>query len=297
MILRGLMILLICFAFTQFQSDDIESQLDSFAPENDLQISVYDKARNEDITEEVFNDIMTSAKEVYTSLVADQSAVLDLAGEWANSTVNAYAKRVGNNWWVRIYGGLARHPHMTIDGLTIVICHELGHHMGGAPKKTSWYGTPIWAAAEGQSDYYAAAKCARKMFGADENNIEIAAELELPEEVIQSCHDLWGESEQNVAICLRTAKAGESLGFVLADITKKEMPSLTLPSDLVVKKTNLSGYPGVQCRVDTMLQGALCLVDHEVMPGDHPFDGFCNRKDGYEIGPRPLCWYNPEDFE
>lgn len=40
---------------------------------------------------------------------------------------------------------------MTRDGLALVICHELGHHFGGAPKST----VPLkkWNSYKGQVDY------------------------------------------------------------------------------------------------------------------------------------------------
>ena len=65
--------------------------------------------------------------------------------------------RLLNEWRVVIYGGL-EHPLLTLDGLTAVICHEVGHHLGGFAFKTSILGDN-WAATEGQSDYFAAHRC------------------------------------------------------------------------------------------------------------------------------------------
>jgi hypothetical protein len=48
--------------------------------------------------------------------------------------------------------------------MTLIICHELGHHVGGFPFVS---GTPFggyWAATEGQSDYYSTQVCARTMW-------------------------------------------------------------------------------------------------------------------------------------
>jgi hypothetical protein len=33
-----------------------------------------------------------------------------------------------------MFGGLARHELVTDDGFMMVVCHETGHHLGGAPR-------------------------------------------------------------------------------------------------------------------------------------------------------------------
>jgi Zn-dependent protease with chaperone function len=53
-----------------------------------------------------------------------------------------------------MFGGLARDPLVTKDGFSAVICHEIGHHIAGAPRKGF-----SWASNEGQADYFATTKC------------------------------------------------------------------------------------------------------------------------------------------
>jgi len=67
---------------------------------------------------------------------------------WEDGTVNAYASENGNNDVISMFGGLARHPAITPDAFYLVACHEIGHHLGGAPKK----GNTQWASNEGQAD-------------------------------------------------------------------------------------------------------------------------------------------------
>ena len=57
---------------------------------------------------------------------------------------------------------------ITVDGMALVACHEMGHHMGGAPKIDGWYGSS-WATNEGGADYYGTLKCARRFFAGDDN--------------------------------------------------------------------------------------------------------------------------------
>lgn len=45
------------------------------------------------------------------------------------SIINAQALRLANKQLVTIYGGLALHPRLGSDGLTLIILHEVGHHL------------------------------------------------------------------------------------------------------------------------------------------------------------------------
>ena len=45
------------------------------------------------------------------------------------SIINAQALRLANRQLVTIYGGLALHPRLGSDGLTLIVLHEVGHHL------------------------------------------------------------------------------------------------------------------------------------------------------------------------
>jgi hypothetical protein len=59
-----------------------------------------------------------------------------------------------------MYGGLARYPGMTEMGFQIVLCHEIGHHLGGQP---TYNQGRDWASVEGQSDYWATLSCMKTL--------------------------------------------------------------------------------------------------------------------------------------
>lgn len=126
-------------------------------PENDLNISVHAK-RTGGISEETFNSVIDEAEELYTSIISGMGGTLEIERNWEDGTVNAYAQRLGSTWKVSMFGGLARHETITRDGFALVVCHEIGHHIGGAPKKVSYWSNP-WASNEGQADYFATLKC------------------------------------------------------------------------------------------------------------------------------------------
>lgn len=57
-------------------------------------------------------------------------------------------------------------PGVTPDSYLALLCHEVGHRLGGPPFKTRPI-DPSWSSTEGQSDYFAASVCLKKVFSAD----------------------------------------------------------------------------------------------------------------------------------
>src|SRR5690606_1616432 len=136
---------------------------EGIVPENDLYIAADSKSMlNSNLDEEKFNAVIDKVLAVYEPLVEAEGGELKVERNWTDGTVNAYAHRRGGTWNVAMFGGLARHETITEDGFALVVCHEIGHHIGGAPKKGGWFST--WATNEGQADYFATLKCLRKVF-------------------------------------------------------------------------------------------------------------------------------------
>jgi hypothetical protein len=52
---------------------------------------------------------------------------------WETRLLNAQAFIVSSGRCVRIYGGLARHCKIGIEGLAFALAHETGHHLAGPP--------------------------------------------------------------------------------------------------------------------------------------------------------------------
>lgn len=259
-----------------------------FLPENDMYIGVNDKNVN-NMTEELFNAIIDRADEHYAPIVKSKGGTLKFNRKWDNGTVNASASQWFGTWNVNMYGGLARHEKVTADGFALVVCHELGHHLGGAPKK----GTS-WASNEGQSDYWGNLKCFRRIFESDDN-AAIVAQMEVPETVTKRCNENFS-LDADIALCVRASMAGKSLAELLGTLRGTPNVDFDTPDTNVVSTTN-DAHPAAQCRMDTYFQGALCdrRISDEVSTDD-ALAGTCNRIDGYENGNRPLCWYKPESM-
>lgn len=257
-----------------------------FMPENNLSISKYDKASN-GMTEKTFLSIIARVSEVYAPIVASKGATLEMNNNWDDGTVNASANQIGKVWHVNMYGGLARHPLITNDGFMLVVCHETGHHLGGAPK----YSGEEWATNEGQADYFGSLKCMKRVLEKDDN-VAIVAKMTIDAEATKQCQSVY-KNEGEVALCQRIAMAGHSLGKLLGSLGGSSNINFNTPDKSAVRRTN-DNHPQAQCRLDTYFNGVLCDKSFtEDVSESSPIPGTCIKRDGYKMGTRPLCWYKP----
>jgi hypothetical protein len=259
---------------------------EGFLPKNNLYISTAEKTTG--ITEEVFNSVIDKVEVLYAPVIANMGATLRIDRKWADGTVNAYAQQTGSTWIVSMFGGLARHSTITSDGFALVACHELGHHIGGAPR---YYSNTDWASNEGQSDYFATLKCLRRMW-LDENNEEVIAGMNVPKAVTSACSEQWPNSADR-AICIRGAMAGDSVAKLFASFGSSRPAQFDTPDARVVSRTSDS-HPATQCRLDTYFRGALCEKDmNEDVSRSDEVTGTCHGSTGHTTGLRPLCWFRP----
>lgn len=267
-----------------------ENGKSGFMPENDLHIAVGAKDANT-MTEERFNQIIDKADAHYAPIVKSLGGKLEWARKWKDGTVNASAQRMGKTYKVNMYGGLARHNLVTEDGFALVVCHELGHHLGGAPKVGGFMNK--WASNEGQSDYFASLKCFRRIFEA-ENNEQIIANMNVPQTVTKKCQDNFTLAN-DIALCVRSSMAGMSLAQLLGSLRGTTDVDFNTPDPATVARTN-NAHPAAQCRLDTYFQGAICEVAYtEELDKKDPNKGTCFRNANFKDGLRPLCWYAPNN--
>jgi hypothetical protein len=282
--MKNLLLVLLTIASVSSFACDIDG-VTGIVAENNLYIGVEDQFVG-GITEADFNDAIDRAVEIYAPIFKARGKKLVVNRKWTDGTVNAYAQQRGKNWIISMFGGLARHETITKDAFATVICHELGHHIGGAPKK---YGNS-WASNEGQADYWGSSKCLKKYMEKDDN-ISIVKDMEIDPHAKEKCEANFADAEE-AASCMRGAMAGLSLGNLFKVLRRQTTPiHFTTPDSKVVTRTNHS-HPDSQCRLDTYFQGSLCEVDPytDVSRTDANV-GTCNRSAGHELGVRPLCWY------
>ena len=258
-------------------------QVHSFMEENDLHLE--DHLTDNGMTEDKFDDILDMMQETFESISEDTGMYLDIGGYWDNSNVNAYASQGQDTRYVRVYGGLARRPEVTEDGLILVICHELGHHFGGFP-----YYKGQWAANEGQSDFYSTIACARKVWSKKQNKKKLVGVLPKVKEI---CNEVW-YSYKNKSLCYRTLMASKSLADLLGNLHGVTVDFSTR-DEKIVEKT-YDKHPNPQCRLDTYIAGALCKAKwkNNIIPEDeNEANSVSCPKDKYQFGGKPRCWYAP----
>lgn len=264
-----------------------------FAPKNDRYIPIN---RNSDeatgISESDFNLVLDKVENLYASLVQEKGGVFEINRMWTNGTVNASAEQIGEKWVINMYGGLARHELMTADGFLLVACHELGHHLAGKPKYSSYFGGSSWASVEGQSDYYGTTKCLKRVYSSMSD--EELAQFKSDDLLAKSdCAKVYSDSRDQL-ICERSAIAGKVLGNVLAELGGQSEVKLETPTDAVYSGI-YQYHPKAQCRLDTYFQGALCSISYgQDFSNTDQLVGACSAEAGFEKGSRPKCWFNPD---
>lgn len=264
---------------------------DGFLPKNNLRIPSTFFTPGKTMTEATFNKIISDVEAIYRPLMAAQGKELVIHRLWKNPEVNAQAykeSRESKYYELDMFGGLARHPAITPDAFALVVCHELGHHLAGAPAVDTLWGK---ASNEGQADYFATTKCIRKYFAAKNNMQQGLAGKKVSTTAQSQCQATWGKTK-DFYICLSTSMASQSLADLFA-ASERSMTNAQFdtPSDKVVT-TTYNDHPAAQCRLDTYFQGSLCKVSQSVdFSSQDASKGACNSY--AQMGARPKCWYKP----
>ena len=105
-----------------------------------------------------FDGAMDIVERVYAPIFRSARCPLNLIRSWSNGEVNAQAWQSGGYCHVEMFGGFARYPGMTRNAMIAIACHEIGHHIGGAP-----YYTGDNLSVEGQADYFTTLSCMKKL--------------------------------------------------------------------------------------------------------------------------------------
>jgi hypothetical protein len=267
-------------------------------PDNNLHLQDH-PMMIENMTEDEFVAIIERVETYYAPIVESHGGNLLIEKRWNDSTVNAYAQRQGKTWKVSMFGGLARRPEVTPDGFMLVVCHELGHHLGGFPFARGW------ASNEGQSDFFATQACAKNIWGSD--TATNASFRDTVEETAKAGCDAIYTNTQDQDLCYRSAMGGKSLATLLGALGKSAAPSFLTPDTTEVASTN-NAHPKAQCRLDTYFNGALCNVDFDenFIPGVKHGGWFGNKKKAEQeslgfscsqfkeenaANKRPRCWF------
>lgn len=238
------------------------------------------------VSPDVAQEIRDNLLKLYSPEVSSMGGNLRIY-ETDNMQFAAYAHRdTPGEYGVEIYKGVRYHPLITLDAYALVICHEIGHHLGGFPEKSN----ASWAAVEGQADYYATLKCLRRYFRAAPVPTAPAPTERIGLDLVDQCQRSFADST-DVAICSRSLQASRDLGTVVGDLDGGPTPPDLETRDTTLVTRTLDSYPSPQCRLDTFRAGVLCPVpwSEALSPAD-PRPGACNVWRS-PADARPPCWY------
>lgn len=260
-------------------------------PSNDMKISTRIKSVG-GITLLEFNRSIDNFEVIMRNFVNERTGKkLVIEKDWENESVNAHATLdESDNPVIIVNGGIARHPEMNVDGLYFILCHELGHHLGGAPKQFRGTSTKrSWSSAEGQADYFASSKCLPYFFSKlnETKNVDVHFSEKSLSIVDEVCQDY---------VCRRSIFAGQVYANVYASVKRSfKTPSLETPAWEVVRRTNFK-HPSAQCVLDTVSAGAYCDETRGLDFDNSDYKiGSCFRVEESENarGARPRCWFSP----
>lgn len=285
-----------------------------FFPANNLRFPIRPTGH---MSEQTFKHIMQVVSDTYQPIfTAEGRPTFKVVQKWTDDTLNAWAficndpsllsdptypkecARMRSSLettrpvsLITMYGGLARHPLMTPEGMVLVACHEIGHHLGGFPRKEQ---NKSWAATEGQSDYFATMKCGRKIFRAMGDNDKWLKTANVPFYVRNQCNRSFPGHAEDQAICMRSSMAGLALARVLGSLGNQA--AKTIDFQFTDKRTvpiTFEEHPEAQCRLDTYFAGSLCEVNDEInFAEDNALHGACVKGHINNQGPRPACWFH-----
>lgn len=165
---------------------------------------------------------------------------LVLENRWQDPYFGASAIKDLNGRYISVFirGGFIRVPEMTENILALVLCHELGHVLGGEPYQT--LPGSEWTSTEGQSDFFAASLCLPKYFQTKAHGTLSPAELR--KKILES---------SLAAVLL----------FQKYSFQQEKPVSLEQVAPEVARELVRNVYPSSQCRLDTFKAGANCITD------------------------------------
>ncbi|MEY4064312.1 MAG: hypothetical protein RIR26_520 [Pseudomonadota bacterium] len=210
-----------------------------------------------------------------------------------------WRKDGGRTWEFHFYDGVLKIKNMTTDVLTLIVCHELGHHLAGYPFKEE----STWSAAEGQADYFATQACVPRLWQHDSDKNAVFAKR-VGAESKKECDASFLQQPRR-DICYRTMTALEAARFYEGR-NERVLPDLRRSDGNVVNRTQ-TDHASAQCRIDTQKAGAICAreFDFSFVPGirfpaknsiESEMESalsVCSGADFPLSAQRPRCWFAP----
>lgn len=173
---------------------------------------------------------------------------------WKTPYLGAGSQFDGHDFIVLLYGGMVRARYMNLGALSAILCHELGHKLGGAPYQKFPGSDPDWSSAEGQADTFAAQVCLPRLYDRIRQMFPHFLRQEVEPVATWLClnHKEKEKCQWVVTSGVDFIQFGQvyfDLDVPMADpmIWSQERPTKTL----------YTSYPSYQCRMDIYKSAAL----------------------------------------
>ena len=204
---------------------------------------------------------VSDLEQVAAWLAKEYGPTIEFTVDYDALKFNALASMENQTRRVVLNLGLILHPKVTKDVLALIGCHEVGHHLGGAPRKLD---PPL--SYEGQADFFAPQACFDRWLALD-----VATTYAIRPEAQQYCRLLGPLLRGTVESCFRTMEASLLLSEVFAGIKRVASVPRLEQQELLRVAQSISDHGTPQCRLDTFRNGFLNYQRAEM--------------------PRPACWY------
>ena len=247
---------------------------------------------NKSIDYTAYKNISSILKTHFDPIIISKGGELEIILDTVSSRINATASRVDNLWKIKFFGGMLNHRLMNKNLFTAILCHELGHHIAGAPLKKARSHSVAWVSVEGQADYFTTNICLKKLYLYSDNETFVKR-VNVNSFIKRKCESTSSTLDESY-LCQRLLYVSEELGRFIVKIkagrrgSREPVPRFSKPDIRKVKST-MEQHPMAQCRLDSFFQGTLCqdfyisndLKNCKDIWGDHLY------------GARPRCWYAP----
>lgn len=222
------------------------------------------------VKESDFLEISSHIKNIYKEKAKEKSATILFTLKKGQDLPNAYAaKRNKITWEITVIESLLKLEKQSPSSLAMILCHEMGHFLGGGPFVIGRQLTPAVRSrapkemsCEGQADFFAGAECFKELTLRIPNILN-NQEYFLPAAgVSQNCEKTTSHINE-IEICKKRIHASYQTILVYQELLLKlKMPerfSARVDNEPSENTLNQVGeYPTLDCRFETLVKGTLC---------------------------------------
>lgn len=209
--------------------------------------------------------IQNNLKSIYQSQFADRGAELKFDLKTNSEVPNAYARKDGKYWIIEVTEPLLKIDRQNPRTLALMLCHEIGHFLGGEPFVVGRQLTPAVRtrapkemSCEGQADYFASATCFREL---TKKMPELLIETE-DGALTNECYLSFTDRE-SIEACRTGIQEARELSFVYEEMNQRLGVPMIFQDRFDNAKADrtlnyVGEYPTLECRYQTMVMGMLC---------------------------------------